>query len=662
MAAAQTIRAGAAYIELATRDGKLVKGLRAASKRLQAFAASVQGMGLKLAGAGAAMLAPLIGAVQQFAAMGDEVNKASERTGVAVEALSELAYAADQSGANLAVLEAGLRRMQTSILDAASGSKSAQESLSMLGLTVEQLAGLSPDEQFKLLAERISRIEDPTLKAALAMKIFGRSGTQLLPLMAEGAQGIEALQKRARELGLTISKEDADAATLFGDTLDDLWKSVKAGVFAIGSALAPLLTDLAASATKLVVGLGKWIKQNKALVVTLFKIAAAVTVAGVGLIVLGGLLAGTAAAISAVATVAGAVGAAIALLAKGIALLLSPIGLVIAAAVALGGYLLYASGLGAKALAWLGERFEALKNDALAAWQGIGDALASGDLALAAKIVWLTLKMEWQRGIHFLNGLWIGAKEFFVSLWTDAVFGVAKILTNGWAAVEVGWTETVAFLADAWSVFTNLLAHTWHNTIGFIRKAWVRLKGLFSDDVDVDAEVERINREVSDATGDADREMLDAVGRRDQQRRAQREQIEQDRSGTESALGQMQAEEHARRRQQYADDLAATEGELAGARKAWQDALAEAAKQRAAGETGDPERLKQVEDGLYASGEVLAEEQSKVETKGTFNAMALRGLGADSLAERTARATEQIVANTGDLLARAKQGKLVFTE
>jgi hypothetical protein len=121
--------------------------------------------------------------------------------------------------------------------------------------------------------------------------------------------------------------------------------------------------------------------------------------------VLGTIISGFGAAIGAVVTIVGAVGTAIAILGKIIALLLSPIGLVIVGAVALGAYLLYASGLGAKALAWLGERFETLKNDALAAWQGIGDALAAGDLALAAKIVWLTLKMEWKRGIHFLNGL-----------------------------------------------------------------------------------------------------------------------------------------------------------------------------------------------------------------------------------------------------------------
>ena len=63
---------------------------------------------------------------------------------------------------------------------------------------------------------------------------------------------------------------------------------------------------------------------------------------------------------------------------------------------------------------------------------------------------------------------------------------------------------------------------------------------------------------------------------------------------------------------------------------------------------------------LSTSGGVLAEEQRKVEAKGTCKGLAARGRGSDSRAERTARAAEQIVVNTKDLLAQAKQGKLVF--
>jgi hypothetical protein len=75
----------------------------------------------------------------------------------------------------------------------------------------------------------------------------------------------------------------------------------------------------------------------------------------------------------------------------------------------------------------------------------------------------------------------------------------------------------------------------------------------------------------------------------------------------------------------------------------------------------DPTRLKKLQDSLADSGSLLGDEQRKIDTQGTFSALAARGLGADSLAERTARATEQVVANTKQLVDQAKQGKLVFT-
>jgi len=664
MPSAQAIRAGAAYVELYTKDSRLVRGLARASKRLQAFGASVRAMGLKAAAAGTAMLAPMLGAAKVFASTGDQLDKMRARTGFSAEALSELGFAAEQGGASIDQLDRSLAAMARFSVMVERGLKTSTDLLDMLGVSVEQFKQANPEERFKLLAEAISQVEDPSLRAGIALNVFGRSGRELLPMLEGGRASIEALQEEARRLGITMTDEDATSAAALTDAMNRLKRQLQAIVVQIGAALAPMLTEMQMRIAPLITSVINWIKENKTLIITVFKIAAAVVAAGVALIILGGVISGFGAALGAIVTVIGAVGTAIAILGKIIAVMLSPIGLVILAVVALGAFLLHVTGIGAKALAWLGERFETLKGDAVSAWQGISDALAAGDIGLAAKILWLTLKMEWKRGIHFLNGLWIKFKEFFLSIATNAVFGAAKILNDGWAAIEVAWTETVGFLADAWSVFTNVLTKTWHSTVGFIKKAWVRLKSLFDSDVDVTAEVERINRQTREANEAADEKMLEAVGRRDRERRARREQIERERAGVEGTLTEMQREEHARRQRQFAEDLGETENELAEARREWEQAIAEAAKKRAEAEqeTGDPGRLKDIQESLSLSAGALGKEQRKIEVKGTFNALAARGLGADSLAERTARAAEQIVVNTKQLVDEAKQGQLVFAQ
>ena len=76
------------------------------------------------------------------------------------------------------------------------------------------------------------------------MEIFGKSGTRLLPLIADGAKGLAKFQEQARALGLTISTQAAKDASVLADALDTLWKVIKQAVFSIGSALAPTITEL----------------------------------------------------------------------------------------------------------------------------------------------------------------------------------------------------------------------------------------------------------------------------------------------------------------------------------------------------------------------------------------------------------------------------------
>jgi hypothetical protein len=663
-ASSQSIRAGRAYVELFADDSKLVRGLRAAQRKLQAFGSAVQTLGKGLFGIGAGLATPMATAAKLFADAGSELVDMSQRTGASVEALSELGYAAEQSGADLATLEGGLRKMQKAVVAAAGGSDAAVATLSRLGLTAQQLQRLSPDQQFELIADRLAQIPNPAEKAALAMEIFGKTGTSLLPLMTNGAEGIIALRQQARELGLVMSTEDAQAAEAFGDTLDTLWKVLRMGVVQIGAAVAPVLLDLAQTIIRVSVTVANWIKDNRSLIATVFKVALGVMVAGAALFVLGTVISGIGSVFGLLATLATGFGTAIGFIGSVLGAILTPIGAVIVGIAALGAYLLYVSGAGAAALDWLGQQFTALQAEALGAFQGISDALAAGDLGLAAKILWLTLKLEWQKGINALNSLWLNVKSFFVSVWTEAVYNAAEVATNAWAGLQTGWTETVDFLADAWSLFSTGLIQGWHTTIGFIRKAWVRLKSLFDSDINVDAEVSRINDEVAGKNAGATDARDQAIFAREQQRKQRLAEIEQGRTGTLDELDQMREADQQQNRKQFEADLQESDAALAAARKEWQAALETAAEKRAAvdanGAAG-PDRMQELEDLLAQAGEGLDGAAAKASVSGSFNAAAVRGLGTGNHAERTAKASEETARNTKRLLDEAHHGGLQFT-
>jgi hypothetical protein len=662
MASSSSIKAGSAYIELFTKDSRLVKGLNDAAKRLDAFGKSLQGIGTKMTMLGAGIVAPLAGTAKIFADMGSDLVDMSQRTGVSVEALSELGFAAEQSGSDLETLEGSLKKMQKMLFEAASGSQSAQQTLASLGLSIADLSKLSPDKQFKLIADRISQITDPAIRTAKAMAIFGKSGTQLLPMLHDGAKGIEELQKQARELGLTMSTEDAQAAEAFGDRIDLLWKVLKKAAFTIGSALEPVLSAMIDATVRIVGTVSEWVKNNKDLIVSVFKVALAIAAGGAAMVALGGAATGIGAVLGAAATILIGIGKGIAILGAAIAALLSPIGLTIAGVSALVAVLLYATGAGAKAMQWLGDRFGELKDTALAAWQGIGDALATGDIALAGKILWLTLKMEWQRGVNFLESKWLDFKGAFIGIFQSAVYSVAGLMTDAWAGLQTGWLETTHFIADSWTVLIGLLQKGWNRFGGFFQKVWERIQGLFGD-TNAEAEIAKINDEIARQDELINNGQNQTIGDREKQRQQARDQIEKDRLGAQSALGDMQAQEQAALAAANQKALDESAAELDKAKADWNAALDEAAKKRSESGKSSSGKFSLPGFEMPTGGgldSLMSEAKKKTDVVGTFNPLAAMNLGADSLGERTARASEEVASNTKKLVQQAQQGGLVF--
>ncbi len=661
MANTKGIRAGRAFVELGV-DDKIAKGLQKAEQRLKAFGEGVRSVGLKLGALGSAAMTFLGGTVKAFVDTGDALDEMSARTGVSVETLSELGWAADLAGADLETLETGLRKMQKVVTEAATGSKSATEALARLGLSVTDLVNLNPEQQFKLIADRLSKVQDPTLRAALAMEVFGKSGTRLLPLLADGAKGLEEYQRKARELGLTVSTETAKDAAALADTLDTLWRVLKQSAFTIGAALAPTIKDLGDAVTRAVVRVTEWLKQNKALIVTALQVAAAVTAVGVGLIVAGTLISGVGAVFGWLATVVTGIGAAFGAVGAALAAIISPIGLVITAAVALGTTLLVVTGAGSEALTWLGEQFGRLRDTVYKVMGGIADALAAGDINLAAQILWLSLKLAWQQGVAALNRAWLEAKRFFLSIAYGMWYGALAAAEIGFHALEVAWIETTSFLSQTWTSFTAGFQKAWNTAINWTTKRLLELWGLFDETLDVEAAKKMADEDLSSVNAEIDRQRDAALQAREAQRQSERERAKSTHEGALEEIGRQDQDAQRQLDQETDARVKATQQQLDEARKALDDAVAEARRKREAAdaEGAAPKRppvdpLAGLDDQLAGLGNLLAQ---KISVIGTFNPLGAAGLGGGSAAERTARATEETAKHTKRLAENA--GRMTF--
>ena len=198
------------------------------------------GLGVSLSMAGfAAMIKSAIDAA-------DHLNKLSQKIGISVEALSTLRFAAQLSDVSLESLQKGIKSLSQNITEANTGIGDVAQLFEALGISVKNADGSMKSTEDVLLqvANVFANLEDGAVKTALAVKIFGKSGMDMIPFLNQGAAGINQLTAEAERLGLKLTTETARSAEAFNDNLTAL----KASSSSLGIALArdflPELTNI----------------------------------------------------------------------------------------------------------------------------------------------------------------------------------------------------------------------------------------------------------------------------------------------------------------------------------------------------------------------------------------------------------------------------------
>lgn len=176
------------------------------------------GLGVTLSAAGfAAMIKNAIDAA-------DHLNKLSQKIGISVEALSTLRFAAQLSDVSLESLQKGIKGLSQNITEANTGIGDGAQMFEALGISVKNADGSmkSTDEVLLQVANVFAHLEDGAVKTALAVKLFGKSGMDMIPLLNQGAAGINQLTAEAERLGLKLTTETARSAEAFNDNLTAL--------------------------------------------------------------------------------------------------------------------------------------------------------------------------------------------------------------------------------------------------------------------------------------------------------------------------------------------------------------------------------------------------------------------------------------------------------
>jgi hypothetical protein len=223
---AGNITIGTLRAQLTADTSDYKKGLGEATGQTSEFANTISNVGKGIAAAFS--FRDIAGGVAEVVENASAIADAAGRMGVSAEAVQRLSFAAQQAGASMGDVGTAIKTMSTKVTD---GSKATAEALTGIGLSVDQLRGMAPDQAFAAIADAIAKVPDPMQQSALAVDLFGKAGVNLLPMIKAG---ITDVGNSAPIMSQKVI-ESADAA-------GDQWDKMQGQINALkANAVGPLL-------------------------------------------------------------------------------------------------------------------------------------------------------------------------------------------------------------------------------------------------------------------------------------------------------------------------------------------------------------------------------------------------------------------------------------
>jgi hypothetical protein len=238
-----------------TAKDETAAGLSSVAASVGKLAGSFTGLANPVALAGTAVTAvtaAMVASIKSAVNTGDQLNKLSQKTGIAVESLSALAYAGELADVPIEALANGIRKLSVNMAEAAANTKGeAAGAFAALGIAATDTEGKlrGSDAVLGDIADRFAAMKDGAGKTALAVQLFGKAGAELIPLLNQGSKGIEELRVEAEKLGLVMSGKTAKDAEEFNDNI----KKLSLSVSALGRSIAADLIGPLAEMTRLMV-------------------------------------------------------------------------------------------------------------------------------------------------------------------------------------------------------------------------------------------------------------------------------------------------------------------------------------------------------------------------------------------------------------------------
>lgn len=217
-----------------------------AQKLSKELGSGIKKAGLVCAGALAGVTVATQQLVSKTIEAGDRVDKMSQKIGMSRQAFQEWDYIMSQNGGSVESLQMGYKTLTNQMANVNKGSKESTAIFKKLGVSVKDSNGQlrSQEEVFNDSVRAIQRIKNPTEKAIISNKLFGKSAIDMKPLLNQSAESVDALRQKANDLGMVMSDDTVDGAVKLQDTLDTMQRTFNGLGMYIGSQFLPIVQSI----------------------------------------------------------------------------------------------------------------------------------------------------------------------------------------------------------------------------------------------------------------------------------------------------------------------------------------------------------------------------------------------------------------------------------
>lgn len=231
-------------LDTAQFNTKLQRSRRRAKKWGKDVARAAKVGGLAIAAAGTAAAVGLAAMVDKQLESIDASAKFARSIGIQTEKLAGLRLAGELNGVAQDNFDKSLQKMVRSIGDANTMGGTLNRVFDELGVSAEDLARKTPDEQLGVLADAFASVEDKSKAASLSSQIFGRQGVAMLNVLDLQARGLADVAAEAVAMGGTFTEIDARRIEDANDAITRMKFRFRGVAQEVTIAVAPYITSL----------------------------------------------------------------------------------------------------------------------------------------------------------------------------------------------------------------------------------------------------------------------------------------------------------------------------------------------------------------------------------------------------------------------------------